>query len=97
MCDTHLLCVLFFGNVVLAASNRDKQRTNVTLSADSLAAARRLALNVSAISDAALSQAVKHAEAQAWAEENREAIEARRHWIERNGLPLDDLQVLKTD
>ena len=75
----------------------EKQRTNITLTATNLAAARELGLNVSAISDAALAEAVRAAKAEAWAHENAEAIAERRAWIEANGIPLDDLQVLKLD
>jgi len=73
----------------------EKQRTNVTLTAANLAAARELGLNVSAISDAAVAEAVRLAKAKAWAQENAAAIEERRAWIEANGTPLADLQVLK--
>ena len=48
-------------------SSTEKQRTNVTLTAANLAAARELGLNVSAISDAAVSEAVRVARARAWA------------------------------
>ncbi len=75
----------------------EKQRTNVTLNAANLAVARELGLNVSAISDAALADAVRAAKAKAWARENAEAIAERRAWIEANGTPLADLQVLKID
>ena len=75
----------------------EKQRTNVTLTAANLAAARELGLNVSAISDAAVSVAVRTACAKAWAAENAEAISERRTWIEAHGTPLADLQVLKID
>jgi antitoxin CcdA len=75
----------------------EKQRTNITLTAANLAAARELGLNVSAISDAALAEAVRTAKAEAWARENAEAIAERRAWIEANGTPLANLQVLKTD
>jgi antitoxin CcdA len=75
----------------------EKQRTNITLTAVNLAAARELGLNVSAISDAALAEAVRAAKADAWARENAEAIAERRAWIEANGTPLADLQVLKID
>lgn len=74
-----------------------KQRTNVTLTATNLASARALGLNVSAISDAALAEAVRAAKADAWARENADAIAERRAWIEANGAPLADLQVLKID
>lgn len=75
----------------------EKARTNVTLSVDTLAAARELGLNVSAISDAALAKAVSEARAAQWAAENAEAIAERKAWIEANGMPLADVQVLKID
>lgn len=78
-------------------NSTEKQRTNVSLTASTLAAARELGLNVSAISDAALAEAVRSAKAEAWARENAEAIAERRAWIEANGTPLADLQVLKID
>ena len=51
--------------------------------AANLAAARELGLNISAISDAAVSEA--------------DTIAERRARIETHGTPLDDLQVLKGD
>jgi len=78
-------------------NSTEKLRTNVSLTASTLAAARELGLNVSAISDAALAEAVRAAKAEAWARENAEAIAERRAWIEANGTPLADLQVLKID
>ena len=77
--------------------NSEKQRTNITLNAQTLSAARELGLNVSAISDAALAEAVRVAKAKVWARENAEAIAERRAWIGANGTPLADLQVLKVD
>lgn len=74
-----------------------KQRTNVTLDADTLADARALGLNVSAISDAALAEAVRQAKAKDWAQDNAEAIAERRAWINANGTPLADLQVFKVE
>lgn len=74
-----------------------KQRTNVTLTATTLAAARALGLNVSAISDEALAEAVRQAQATAWTRENAAAIAERRSWIEANGVPLADIQILKVD
>ncbi|WP_375175131.1 type II toxin-antitoxin system CcdA family antitoxin [Pseudooceanicola sp.] len=78
-------------------STAAKQRTNVTLSADTLADARALGLNVSAISDAALAEAVRQAKAKDWAEENAEALAERRKWIAENGTILSDIQVFKVD
>ena len=71
----------------------EKQRTNITLTATNLAAARELGLNVSAISDAAVAEAVRLAKAKAWAQENAAALAERRAWLEANGAPLTDLQV----
>jgi antitoxin CcdA len=75
----------------------EKQRTNITLTAANLVAARELGLNVSAISDAAVAKAVRAAMSETWAKENAVAISQRRAWIEVNGVPLADLQVLKID
>lgn len=80
----------------MAEATAEKQRTNVTLNAANLAAARELGLNVSAISDAALAAAVRTARADLWRKQNAEAIAERRSWIEANGAPLADLQVLKS-
>lgn len=73
----------------------EKQRTNITLTAENLTAARELGLNVSAISDAAVGDAVRAARAAAWASDNAAAISERRAWIETNGMPLADVQVLR--
>lgn len=73
----------------------ERQRTNIALTAENLTAARELGLNVSAISDAAVGEAVRAARAKAWAEENAAARSERRAWIAANGTPLADLQVLK--
>jgi len=75
----------------------EKLRTNITLTAANLAAAREFGLNVSAISDAAVAEAVRLAKAKAWAQENASAIAERCAWIEANGTPLSDIQVLKID
>lgn len=74
-----------------------KLRTNVSIDAGVLSDARKMNLNVSAISEAALIDAVRVARAKVWAEENAEAIAERRAWIDANGTPLADVQVLKTD
>ncbi len=70
-----------------------KARTNLTLSKDLLAEARRHRLNISAIADRALAAAVAEARAEAWRRENAEALAQRAAWIEEHGLPLADLQV----
>ena len=80
----------------MSRSPVEKRRTNITLDASNLAAAREYDLNVSAISDTALEDAVRATRARAWSKENGEAIAERQAWIEADGTPLADIQVLKT-
>ncbi|WP_425050628.1 type II toxin-antitoxin system CcdA family antitoxin [Psychromarinibacter sp. S121] len=74
-----------------------KQRTNISVDAETLDAARALDLNVSSISNAALAQAVREARARNWADENAEALKERKDWLTANGLPLARHQTLKTE
>jgi antitoxin CcdA len=74
-----------------------KQRTNISVEAGTLAAAREYGLNVSAISEAALVREVSLARARAWADDNAGALAERRDWIARNGTLLADVQILKQD
>ena len=72
-----------------------RKRTNVSLDARLLDEARRLELNVSAVTEAALEKAVREAQARGWAEENARALAERADWIERNGMPLAKWQTWK--
>lgn len=72
-----------------------KKRTNVSLSGPLLDEARELGLSISKIAEGALEQAVRRERARRWQEENAAAIAERQDWIDRNGLPLADVQVLR--
>jgi antitoxin CcdA len=72
-----------------------RKRTNVSLDARLLEEARRLELNVSAVTEAALEKAVREARARGWVEENARALAERAEWIDRNGLPLAKWQTWK--
>lgn len=72
-----------------------KRRTNVSIDAGLLDAARELGLNVSAISEAALAENVRAARAAAWQAENSTALAQRRVWIATNGAPLASWQAWK--
>ena len=74
-----------------------KRRTNVTIDSSLLDAARSYGLNVSAISEAALDQAVRRAQADAWVAENQDAIAKRRDWVAQNGAPLARWQAWSAD
>lgn len=73
-----------------------KRRTNITLDYNLLDEARAFGLNVSVISETALSEKIREAKAGAWKKENADAIAQRNAWVEVNGLPLAKWQVLKT-
>lgn len=75
-------------------ANSAKRRTNVSIDAGLLEAARDLGLNVSAISETALAAEVRAAQAAAWTAENAEALAQRRRWIEARGTPLRRWQVM---
>ena len=68
-----------------------RRKTSLTLDADLLDSARALGINVSAVADAALEQAVAKARHQRWLEENAEAFAAQRAWHARNGHPLAEI------
>jgi len=70
-----------------------KRKTSLTLDASALDAARELRINVSAIADAALRNAVSKARQSKWLEENAGAFAAQATWHERNGHPLADILV----
>lgn len=73
----------------MAASPRRK--TSVTLDVATLDAAREFGVNVSAVVDAALRQAVAEARQRLWLEENAAAFAAQAAWHARNGHPLADI------
>ena len=81
----------------MSVQSGEKRRTNVTLDAGLLKDARALGLNVSAISETALAEAVRAARGEAWLRENAEALDERRAWIARRGTALADLQVFKPE
>ena len=66
-----------------------KRRTNLTLDESLLQSARAHGLNISAIAEEALGQAVRRAEAEAWARDNADALVERRAHVDRQGLALD--------
>ena len=68
-----------------------KRKTSLTLSADALNAAKELGINVSAVSDAALGEAVDEARRKKWLAENADAFAAQSEWHELNGHPLQDI------
>ncbi len=68
-----------------------RRKTSLTLDAAALDDARALGLNVSAVADKALRQAVAEARQKQWLAENADAFAAQASWHERNGHPLADI------
>ncbi|HCP64438.1 MAG TPA: plasmid maintenance protein CcdB [Hyphomonadaceae bacterium] len=69
-----------------------RQAVNVSLPAELVQNARRLSVNISAVTETALIQTVQDAELQAWAATNRNKFEALNELIELEGLPLQRLR-----
>jgi antitoxin CcdA len=65
-----------------------RRATNVSISAQLLAEARVLEVNISRAAEQGLSQAIAERRASLWLEENREALESSNAFVERHGLPL---------
>jgi antitoxin CcdA len=70
-------------------SSSAKRATNVTLSADVLAEAKALGLNISQVCDAALRERVRAERERRWREDNAAFIAAYNETVAAEGLPLD--------
>ena len=70
-----------------------KRKTSLTLDADVLDCAKALEINVSAVAEAALKNAVAHARHTQWINQNAEAFAAQAAWHERHGHPLADIMM----
>jgi antitoxin CcdA len=68
-----------------------KRKTSLTLDAAALDSARELGINISAVAEAALVQAIVEARQQRWLQENADAFAAQASWHERNGHPLAEI------
>lgn len=71
------------------ATTSTKKATNLTLSADVLAEAKQLGINVSQACDAFLRDLVRQENERRWAQENTAFIEAYNQTVEAEGLPLE--------
>lgn len=67
---------------------------NVPLPPDRAKALRDIGADIKAIARAGAEKALKEAEAKAWADANREAIEAANAWIEKHGTLAEQLGLI---
>ncbi|MBY6068883.1 type II toxin-antitoxin system CcdA family antitoxin [Leisingera aquaemixtae] len=68
-----------------------KRKTSLTLDAQALDRAKDLGINVSAVAETALVQAVAEARRKQWLKENADAFAAQSDWHEQHGHPLADI------
>ena len=66
-----------------------RKSTSLTLDRDLIDRAKALRVNVSRAAEAGIAEALRKAEAEAWRQENRAAIEAYNAQVDREGLPLE--------
>jgi antitoxin CcdA len=71
-----------------------RRAVNVSLDADTVAAAKDLGIPISQICQAALAAEVTRERMLRWQNEHRDAIEAHNAWVDKHGLPLADLPIL---
>lgn len=69
-----------------------KKPVNITINVELLAAARQLNINLSATMEAALTEAVKGKQREAWLVRNRAAIAAYNERVESDGVFSDSLR-----
>ena len=67
-----------------------KRATNLTLSCDTLEAAKRLKINLSQVCDDYLREFVRREQERRWRDENAPFIAAYNQTLEAEGLPLDE-------
>ena len=65
-----------------------RRATNVSLSAQLLAEARALDVNVSRAAEQGLIQAIAERRAALWLEESQDSLESSNAFVEQHGLPL---------
>lgn len=70
-------------------TNPVKKATNITLSADVLADARRLGINISQACDTYLRELVRREQERRWVEQHADFIVAYNTTVEAEGLPLE--------
>ena len=68
-----------------------KRKTSLTLDAEVMDGAKALGINVSAVAESALRNAVASARHVQWLQQNAEAFAAQAAWHERHGHPLADI------
>jgi len=80
----------FSGNATMKTSTATKKATNITLSADVLADAKAMNINISQACDQYLRELVRNERERRWRTEHAEFVAAYNQTLEQDGLPLDE-------
>ena len=70
-----------------------KRKTSLTLDTAALDAAREYGVNVSAVAEAALTEAIADARREQWLKENAAAFEAQSKWHAEHDHPLAEIMM----
>ena len=76
-----------------ATSQPPRRATNVSLDHDYVKEAKELGVNISQACERGLIETVIVARAARWLEENRDALDDWNHYVEKKGLPLEELRL----
>ena len=71
--------------------NATKRKTSLALDARVLDRAKELGLNVSAVSEAALTEVIAAEHRKQWLSENAQSLATQAQWHEHNAHPLHDI------
>lgn len=74
----------------MATNSTAKKATNITLSADVLAEAKALNINISQACDRYLRELVRSERERRWRQEHADFISVYNQTLEQDGLPLDE-------
>ena len=69
-----------------------RKSTNLSLDAKLVAQAKDLDINISRVAEESIAKAVAEEKARLWKIENREAIQSMNEYVEKHGIPLEELR-----
>lgn len=81
---------MYDAHMARASTRSRKTPTNVSVRSDLVVRARQLKLNLSGLLEAAIEQAIRTAERDAWLATNDDAIRAYNTRVEKHGVFSDD-------
>lgn len=74
--------------MIKASPAGPKRHANLAISADLLAQAEMLSIDLASAAEQGIQQAIRQQTESDWLDRNREAIQSANDYVERHGLPL---------